>query len=167
VPVLCPAASLQNAHRVRTSESYLETVHQHVPGTSAVSLSGNPFSERTLKAHSRYGNQVRAAADAIDDPNLKAKALKVADIGTFLWLDTTALGTLESYVQEVNCNEILGIVVQVGALLSLDLLQLRHNIRISRDVIALVQPLTPGSKSDATKLNTSIVSRWCLLDAQN
>ena len=166
--MLCPAASLQNAHRVRTSESYLETVHQHVPGTSAVSLSGNPFSERTLKAHSRYGNQVRAAADAIDDPNLKAKALKVADVGTFLWLDTVAaLGTLESYAQEVNCDEILGIVVQVCALLSPDLLQLTHDIRISRDVIALLQHLTPGSKSDATKLNTSIVSIGYLLDAQN
>jgi len=166
--MLCPPASSQSAYHVRTPESYLETVYQHVPGTSAVSLSGNPFSERTLKAHSRYGDLVRAAADAIDDPNLKAKALKVADVGTFLWLDTiTALGTLESYVQEVNCDEILGIVVQVCGILSPDLLQLTHDIRISRDVIVLLHHLTPGSKLDATKLNTSIVSIRCLLDAQN
>jgi len=88
-------------------------------GTSPVKLSGNPFTGRKLKANSHYGDYVRAAADAIDDPDLKAKALKVADVGSFLWLDTiSALDTFEKYVQEVNCDEILGIVVYVCAISS-------------------------------------------------
>lgn len=53
---------------------------------SAVTLSGNPFSGRTLNANSHYGNYVTAAAAAISDATLKAKALKVASVGTFLWL---------------------------------------------------------------------------------
>jgi cellulose 1,4-beta-cellobiosidase len=54
--------------------------------TSPVSITGNPFATRTLHPPTRYAKEVAAASDAISDPVLKAKALKVASVGTFLWL---------------------------------------------------------------------------------
>lgn len=56
--------------------------------TSAVNIpqSQNPFSGRTLHANSFYGDRVRAAAQNMSDSSLQAAALKVADVGSFLWL---------------------------------------------------------------------------------
>lgn len=56
--------------------------------SSPVNLNGreNPFLNRKLHANSFYREEVEAAAAQISDPTLKAKALKVADIGTFLWM---------------------------------------------------------------------------------
>jgi cellulose 1,4-beta-cellobiosidase len=56
--------------------------------SSAVSLSGssNAFASYTLHPNSFYRAEVEAAANSISDSTLKAKALKVADFGSFLWL---------------------------------------------------------------------------------
>lgn len=54
--------------------------------TSPVTLSGNPFTSRTLYANSRYASEVSAAANAITNATLKAQALRVGQVGTFLWL---------------------------------------------------------------------------------
>ncbi|KAL0577798.1 1,4-beta-D-glucan cellobiohydrolase cel6c [Marasmius crinis-equi] len=80
--------------------------------TSAVTLSGNPFTGRTLKANAKYAAEVNAAAAKITDSTLKAKAQKVASVGSFLWLDTiSAISTFEGYLKETNCNEIFGVVI--------------------------------------------------------
>jgi hypothetical protein len=54
--------------------------------TSNVTLSGNPFASRKQHANIYYRKEVEAAAAAISDSSLKASALKVADVGTFLWM---------------------------------------------------------------------------------
>ncbi|KAH8817597.1 glycoside hydrolase family 6 protein [Flagelloscypha sp. PMI_526] len=81
--------------------------------SSAVNLSGtNPFATRTLYANSHYGDEVRAAAALITNATLKAQALKVADVGTFLWLDTIAsISTLESTIKDTPCDQIFGLVL--------------------------------------------------------
>lgn len=80
--------------------------------TSAVTLSGNPFTGRTLNANSHYGNYVTQAAAAISDATLKAQAAKVAKVGSFLWLDTiSAISGLDAYLKAVDCTEIFGVVI--------------------------------------------------------
>jgi cellulose 1,4-beta-cellobiosidase len=54
--------------------------------TSPVTLSGNPFAGRSIYANKFYASEVNAAVALITDSTLKAKAAKVANIGTFLWL---------------------------------------------------------------------------------
>ncbi|KAF9267764.1 glycoside hydrolase family 6 protein [Marasmius fiardii PR-910] len=82
------------------------------PCTSPVTLSGNPFQDRTLYANDHYGDSVRAAVDRISDTTLKTQAAKVADVGTFLWLDTiSAISTFEQHLVRANCNEIFGVVI--------------------------------------------------------
>ncbi|KAH8826868.1 glycoside hydrolase family 6 protein [Flagelloscypha sp. PMI_526] len=81
--------------------------------SSAVNLTGtNPFSGRTLYANAHYGNYVNTAAAAITNATLKAQALKVASVGSFLWLDTIAsISTFESYIKDVPCGSIFGVVI--------------------------------------------------------
>ncbi|KAK1226563.1 1,4-beta-D-glucan cellobiohydrolase cel6c [Marasmius sp. AFHP31] len=82
------------------------------PCTSPVTLSGNPFQGRTLHANARYRSLVNQAAGRITDSSLKAKAQKVGDVGTFLWLDTIAsISQLEENLKNTNCNEIFGVVI--------------------------------------------------------
>lgn len=56
--------------------------------SSAVTLdaSTNVWSSYTLHPNSFYAAEVEAAAAQITDSTLAAEALKVADVGTFLWL---------------------------------------------------------------------------------
>ncbi|EEB93799.1 hypothetical protein MPER_07502, partial [Moniliophthora perniciosa FA553] len=82
------------------------------PCTTAVRYSGNPFQGRTLHANNHYGDYVRAAANRISDSSLKQKALAVANVGTFLWLDTiSTIPTFESHLTNTSCNEIFGVVI--------------------------------------------------------
>ncbi|KAF9036906.1 glycoside hydrolase family 6 protein, partial [Hymenopellis radicata] len=77
-----------------------------------ISQSENPFSTRTLHANSYYGDRVRAAAQNMTDTSLTNAALAVADVGSFLWLDTiSTIATFESYLQETDCSEIFGVVI--------------------------------------------------------
>jgi cellulose 1,4-beta-cellobiosidase len=77
-----------------------------------VTLTGNPFADRTLHANSFYRAEVEAAAEAISDPALKEAALRVADIGTFKWIDRrSVIPTLQPLIDEVPCDEVMGLVV--------------------------------------------------------
>jgi len=81
---------------------------------SAVTLdaSTNVFKKYTLHPNSFYRSEVEAAAKAITDSSLAAKAAKVADVGTFLWLDTIEnIGKLEPALADVPCENILGLVI--------------------------------------------------------
>lgn len=51
-----------------------------------VTLSGNPFASRSMFANPYYASEVSSAAAQMTDSALAAKALKVADIGTFQWM---------------------------------------------------------------------------------
>ncbi|KAF9531317.1 cellobiohydrolase-like protein II precursor [Crepidotus variabilis] len=88
-----------------------ETVEKRAT-CSPVTLSGNPFTSRKLFANSHYGDYVKTAAAAITDSTLSSQALKVADVGSFLWLDTiSALDTLDGHLKSVPCDQVIGIVV--------------------------------------------------------
>lgn len=53
---------------------------------TAVTLSGNPFASRSIYANKEYSKEVIAAAASMTDSALAAKATKVAQVGTFLWM---------------------------------------------------------------------------------
>jgi cellulose 1,4-beta-cellobiosidase len=81
--------------------------------STAVTLSGNPFSGRTLHANSYYRAEVEAAVKNLSDSSLATAAAKVADVGSFLWLDTIehANTLLDSTLAEIPCGEIGGFVI--------------------------------------------------------
>ncbi|KAK3402024.1 exoglucanase 3 precursor [Sordaria brevicollis] len=82
--------------------------------SSAVTLdaSTNVFKKYTLHANKFYRTEVEAAVQAISDSSLAAKAAKVADVGSFLWLDTIEnIGKLEPALEDVPCDHILGLVI--------------------------------------------------------
>jgi cellulose 1,4-beta-cellobiosidase len=68
------------------AENHLLATRQSAGCSAPVTLSGNPFANRTLAPNKFYANEVKAAAANISDATLKAKALKVMDIGSFFWM---------------------------------------------------------------------------------
>ncbi|KAK9418642.1 putative Glucanase [Seiridium unicorne] len=81
---------------------------------SAVTLdaSTNVFKNYKLHANNYYRDEVNQAVDAITDSSLKTSAAKVADVGSFLWIDTIAnLAKIDSAVADTPCEDILGLVV--------------------------------------------------------
>lgn len=73
--------------------------------------STNVWKDYKLHANSFYREEVEAAAEA-GPADLKDTILKVADIGTFVWVDTrSALERLKTAVEDVPCDDILGVVV--------------------------------------------------------
>jgi cellulose 1,4-beta-cellobiosidase len=82
------------------------------PSPVRLDANTNVFKQYTLHANSFYRAEVEAAVKQISDPTLAAKAAKVADVGSFLWLDTIAnIDRLEPALQDVPCDHILGVVV--------------------------------------------------------
>jgi len=80
---------------------------------SNISLTGNPFLDRALYPTQKYKSEVQEAAAAISDLKEKALALKIADTGTFLWLDSPSqIMALENELQSVPCSNIIGIVLR-------------------------------------------------------
>ncbi|KAK3332415.1 exoglucanase 3 precursor [Cercophora scortea] len=82
--------------------------------SSAVTLdaSTNIWTKYKLHANTYYRKEVEAAVSAMTDSSLAASAAQVADVGTFLWLDTIEnIGKFEPAVADVPCNEILGLVI--------------------------------------------------------
>jgi cellulose 1,4-beta-cellobiosidase len=72
----------------------------------------NVFQQYTLHPNSFYRAEVEAAAAQISDAALKAQALKVADVGSFLWLDTIKnIEKFEPAVADLPCDHILGLVI--------------------------------------------------------
>ncbi|KAF2261184.1 cellobiohydrolase-like protein II precursor [Lojkania enalia] len=77
-----------------------------------VSLSGNPFSGRSIYANKEYSKEVMSAAAAMTDSALAAKASKVADVGTFLWIDTRArISVVEENLAAVGCDQLAAFVI--------------------------------------------------------
>ncbi|KAF2176787.1 glycoside hydrolase family 6 protein [Zopfia rhizophila CBS 207.26] len=77
-----------------------------------VTLSGNPFAARSIYANKEYSKEVISAAAAITDSALKAAATKVAQVGTFLWIDTRArISVVEDNLKDVPCDQIAALVI--------------------------------------------------------
>ena len=53
---------------------------------SACATAVTPFAGRSIYANKFYSSEVLAAAASMTDSALKAKATKVASVGTYLWL---------------------------------------------------------------------------------
>ncbi|KAL6866287.1 1,4-beta-D-glucan cellobiohydrolase cel6c [Amphichorda felina] len=71
----------------------------------------NVWGNYKLHANSFYRSEVEAAAAGMTGDAAEA-ALRVADVGTFLWADTIAnIERIEPALQGVPCDEIFGLVV--------------------------------------------------------
>jgi len=82
--------------------------------TSAVKLdaSTNVWTKYKLHPNSFYREEVNAAVQAISDSSLKASAAKVADVGSFLWLDSIEnIAKFDAAVADLPCSNILGLVI--------------------------------------------------------
>jgi cellulose 1,4-beta-cellobiosidase len=82
--------------------------------SSAVTLdpSTNVFSKYKLHPNTFYRSEVEKAVEAITDSSLKASAAKVADVGSFLWLDSIAnIAKFDDAVADLPCENILGLVI--------------------------------------------------------
>jgi cellulose 1,4-beta-cellobiosidase len=105
-------ATLTTALAVTSVFAAPSAIKKRAACASPVTLTGNPFTSHKLHANSFYRKEVEAAAANITDEALKASALKVADVGTFKWIDKRAvIPTLQPLIDEVPCEEILGLVV--------------------------------------------------------
>ncbi len=82
--------------------------------SSAVTIdpSVNPFTKYTLHPNKFYRDEVNAAVKQMTDSSLAAAAAKVADVGSFLWIDTIEnIAKIEPAVSDVPCENILGLVI--------------------------------------------------------
>ncbi|RWA05470.1 hypothetical protein EKO27_g9634 [Xylaria grammica] len=82
--------------------------------SSAVTLdaSTNVWSKYKLHPNSFFRQEVEKAVEAISDSSLKASAAKVADVGSFLWLDTIAnIAKFDEAIADLPCENILGLVI--------------------------------------------------------
>ncbi|CAK7205502.1 1,4-beta-D-glucan cellobiohydrolase cel6c [Sporothrix eucalyptigena] len=104
-----------SAYAAPPTQSIKEFPRQASAGcSSAVTLdpSSNPFAKYTLHPNIYYRKEVQAAVAAITDSSLAASAAKVADVGTFLWIDTIAnIAKIEPALADVPCTNILGLVI--------------------------------------------------------
>ncbi|EHK97147.1 Glycosyl hydrolase family 6, cellulase [Glarea lozoyensis ATCC 20868] len=82
--------------------------------TTAVKLAAgsNPFSGKKFYANEYYAGEVAAAAAQMSDSSMAAKAAKVGQVGSFLWIDTIArVPLVADTLSKVACGEIAQIVV--------------------------------------------------------
>ncbi|GAW21533.1 hypothetical protein ANO14919_110560 [Xylariales sp. No.14919] len=82
--------------------------------SSAVTLdaSTNVWTKYKLHPNSFFRQEVEKAVEAISDSSLKASAAKVADVGSFLWLDTIAnIAKFDEAIADLPCENILGLVI--------------------------------------------------------
>jgi cellulose 1,4-beta-cellobiosidase len=95
------------------------TSHQEQPRkvsaacSSAVSLDAksNVWKKYTLHPNTFYRKEVEAAAAGMSGSE-KDSALKVADVGSFLWIDTMEnIAKIEPAISDVPCENILGLVI--------------------------------------------------------
>jgi cellulose 1,4-beta-cellobiosidase len=82
---------------------------------SAVKLTGssNAFKSYTLHPNSFYKAEVEAAVANLSDQSLATAAAKVANVGSFLWLDSIAnIEKLKTELAtDIPCTNILGLVI--------------------------------------------------------
>ncbi|ESK94153.1 cellobiohydrolase ii [Moniliophthora roreri MCA 2997] len=75
------------------------------PTNTQPPVADNPYTGYTIYLSPYYADEIDAAAANITDSTLKAKALKVKEIPTFIWFDTTAkLSTLEPYLKDASAK---------------------------------------------------------------
>ncbi|KAI0853292.1 glycoside hydrolase family 6 protein [Daldinia vernicosa] len=82
--------------------------------SSAVTLdaSTNVFKNYKLHANTFYREEVNKAVEQMTDAALKTSAAKVADVGSFLWLDSIAnIAKFDAAVEDLPCEDILGLVI--------------------------------------------------------
>ncbi|KAI0911240.1 1, 4-beta cellobiohydrolase [Ustulina deusta] len=82
--------------------------------SSAVTLdpSTNVWTKYNLHANTFFRKEVEAAVAAMTDSSLKTSAAKVADVGSFLWLDSIAnIAKFDEAVADLPCENILGLVI--------------------------------------------------------
>ncbi|KAI1657348.1 1, 4-beta cellobiohydrolase [Daldinia decipiens] len=82
--------------------------------SSAVTLdaSTNVFKKYKLHANTFYREEVKKAVGQMTDASLKSAAEKVADVGSFLWLDNIAnIAKFDPAVADLPCEDILGLVI--------------------------------------------------------
>ncbi|KAI1104767.1 1, 4-beta cellobiohydrolase [Jackrogersella minutella] len=74
--------------------------------------STNVFAKYTQHANTFYRSEVEKAVEGMTDETLKTQAAKVADVGSFLWLDSIAnIAKFDDAVADVPCENILCLVV--------------------------------------------------------
>lgn len=89
-------------------------VQKRAACTEAVALSGdaNPFLDNTLYANPYYADEITAAIANMTDATLIAQAQKVAEVGSFKWIDTiSVIPTIDAMIKEVPCGDIIGLVI--------------------------------------------------------
>ncbi|KAF2837635.1 glycoside hydrolase family 6 protein [Patellaria atrata CBS 101060] len=87
-------------------------VRKRAACSSAVQLSGNVFKNKKLHANIYYRSEIEAAVQQMSDASLASAAAKVADVGSFLWIDTIErIGILDDAIAEVPCDDVLGLVI--------------------------------------------------------
>ena len=112
---LSQSAALAFAASAVAAPSSTTTTQKRAVGcSSAVTLdaSTNIWKKYTLHPNTFYRKEVEAAVAAASDSDIAAKAAKVADVGSFLWLDTIEnIGKLDKALSDVPCENILGLVI--------------------------------------------------------
>ncbi|OTB02964.1 glycoside hydrolase family 6 protein [Hypoxylon sp. CI-4A] len=72
----------------------------------------NVWKDHTLFANPYYREEVNSAVEAISDAELRTKASKVANVGTFIWIKTSDdIPNLAEIANTVPCDNILGLVL--------------------------------------------------------
>ncbi|OAG10876.1 cellulase [Paraphaeosphaeria sporulosa] len=78
----------------------------------ALNASTNIWLSYTLHPHSIYRPYYAAAAGIVNDTVLKDKAIKVAETGTFLWIESNDdILKIDQAIQDVPCGNVLGLVI--------------------------------------------------------
>ncbi|KAI0206717.1 1, 4-beta cellobiohydrolase [Astrocystis sublimbata] len=82
--------------------------------SSAVKLdaSTNVWKNYKLHPNAFFRGEVEKAVESMTDASLKEQAAKVADVGSFLWLDTIAnIAKFDDAIADLPCENILGLVI--------------------------------------------------------
>ncbi|KAK3395281.1 exoglucanase 3 precursor [Podospora didyma] len=82
--------------------------------SSAVTLdaSTNVFKKYTLHPNKFYRTEIETAITSMSDESLVAAAKEVANVGSFLWIDTIEnIAKIEPSIGDVPCSNILGLVI--------------------------------------------------------
>jgi cellulose 1,4-beta-cellobiosidase len=123
LPGSAGGSSSSTSTRTTTSTSVTSTATGGSTGTATstgststgttVPTAGNPYASKSGYISPYYADEVNAAIASISDSSLKAKYAKVAQIPTFIWLDTAAkVPTLATYLAGAKAaGTVLQIVV--------------------------------------------------------
>jgi len=111
-----PGTATSTSTSTSTTSGGSTTTTSTTPGTTPTQAAGNPYADSySIYLSPYYASEVTAAAAQITDASLKAKALTVAQIPTFIWFDVVAkVPTLRTYLSAAAAkggNQLVQIVV--------------------------------------------------------